>query len=87
MELITLLTLFSSNEINTGLSGLVVGETIRIVLGEVAPLIMFLVLEKEEEMVFLFFAAFCVCLEAREMAEEAPLISLCVITVMVEDRG
>ena len=63
------------------------GETIGRGLGGAAPLIPFLVLGEEEKLVFLFLLLFFVCLEARELAEAAPLIYLRLVTVMVKDRG
>ena len=57
-ELLTPPTSFFINKINAGLSGLVVGETMGIVLGGIVPSINFLVLGEEEEMVFPFFVVF-----------------------------
>lgn len=53
-ELTTPSTSFSSSEINSGLSGLVVDETMGIVLGGATLSITFLVLGIEEEMVLSF---------------------------------
>ena len=55
MELIIQSSLFSNNEIITELGGLLKGETMRRAFGEAAPLIAFLVLGEEEELVFRFF--------------------------------
>ena len=59
-----------------------------IVLERAAPMITFLVLGEEDEMVFPpFFCSILLCFEARESAEEDFLISLREVQVMVEDRG